>query len=100
MELMDKTENRAETGNDTVFGEVLRGTSRKQIVASEYKGKRYLQIREKWRKTESDSEWLFSKKIVSFDSKALTELIQSLKIHGIKSFDDLLLMFNPEEEKK
>jgi hypothetical protein len=84
--------------NETVFGETIYKTSRKMIVASEYKGKRYLQFREMWKESESDSDWRFSKKIVSFNYNSLKELIESLKKHGIKNFDDLLLMFNPEEE--
>jgi len=51
---------------------------RKEIAISEYKGIKYIQIREKWRKDEEDQEWKFSKKVVSFNKEQFQEIILSL----------------------
>ena len=102
MENMDGEKKNSSPSPETVFGDIIAkgGTSRKMIVASEYKGKRYLQFREMWKKDESDPDWNFSKKIVSFNYDSFRELVISLKSHGISTFQELLLMFNPDEEKE
>lgn len=51
---------------------------RKEIAISEYKGVKYIQIREKWRKNEEDQEWKFSKKVVSFNKDQFQEIMLSL----------------------
>ena len=51
---------------------------RKEIALSEYKGTTYIQVREKWRKDEDDTEWKFSKKVVSFNKDQFEEVIKTL----------------------
>lgn len=89
-----------EPKNETVFADVISSKSRKMIVASEFKGKRYLQFREMWRTDSSSLEWNFSKKVVSFNYESFKEIVDKLKRNGINTFQDLLLMFDPNEVEK
>ena len=88
--------------SDIVFGEVITrgGIARKMIVASEYKGKRSLKIMEMWKRDADDPKWEYGKKQVSFNYQSLKELIITLKRNKINSFDDLLLMFDPNDERE
>ena len=67
---------------ETILWESIQDTQRKILALTEYKEKRYLQLRQMWRKTEEigdDSTWKFSKKVISFDFEDAQLLIEAIK---------------------
>jgi len=86
--------------SETTFCEVIseNNLKKKVINCSEYKGKRYLRFLEMWRE-DPGKDWKFCKKIVSFNYLEYSDLVSNLKDKKIEKFSDLLLVFNPEEEK-
>lgn len=78
-----------------VLASVETNTTKKEIVISEYKGVKYLQVRQLWKpKDNPQSDWNFSKKIVSFNFEDAVKIIDDLK--KIKELEETIL--TPLEE--
>lgn len=65
-----KKKKKKEDGTNIIFSMLKNDRSKVFVQESEYKGKQYFQIVEKWRTAEEAKEdiddWKFSKKIISF----------------------------------
>lgn len=80
--------------NEVIFSQVenSKGTKLKEIVGTEFQGKQYIQIREKWRMKKNE-DWKFSKKVVSFNKNEFFDLIDGLIANDIITYDDLKVYF-------
>jgi len=81
--------------NEVIFSKIEneKRTKIKEVVGTEFQGKQYIQIRERWRKTPKE-DWKFSKKIVSFNKEEFFGLIENLIGNEILSFDNLKVYFS------
>jgi len=74
---MDKTKA-IKDNEDTILASVENDRTKKEVLFHQYKGKKYIIVRQLWREDVNES-WKFSKKIVMFEYEEAESILDQLK---------------------
>ena len=84
-----------------VLGEAVhhQHLKKKMLIKTEFRGCQYLQFKEEWRTSENEEWNPRTKKVVSFSREEFVNFVNSLERKGVKTFRELLMIFNEEDTR-